>query len=190
MAKLILISGPPRSGKDELAKHIEPTYPYEGFKFAAPIEKALKGFFCMDDEEFFTLRNRDKDKPWSFVGGKTFRSVMQSFSEEWAKQYGKDILGRIAARRVNEAMDAGITHFVFSDCGFSEELPPVKRLFNPADTVLVKLRREGCTYVNDTRNYPIIEGRFSDCDILNYHNNDSIEHLHAFARLLVDEEML
>lgn len=190
MAKLILISGPPRSGKDELAKHIANNFPYELVKFAAPIELSLKAFFCMDADEFRIRRNALKDDPWPFVGGKTFRNVMQSFSEDWAKQYGKDIFGRIAAKRVREAMSGGLTHFVFSDCGFSEELPPVMQLFNAADIVLVKLFREGTTYVGDTRNYPIVEERFADCDILNYTNNLSLEHLWAFADRLVDEDML
>lgn len=190
MAKLILISGPPHSGKDELADFIEHRYPYEGMKFASPIGRALKAFFNMDDADYEFYRNAAKDKPWKFLGDKTFRQCMQSFSEDWAKQYGKDIFGRLAARRISDAMNAGLTHFVFSDCGFSEELPPVMQLFNPADIVLVKLSREGCTYVGDTRNYPIIEGRFSECDILTYQNNGSIEQLQNFALVLVDEEML
>lgn len=187
MANLILISGPPRSGKDTLAKWISNTMDYKAMKFAEPIERALRGFFGMNYAEFAERRNELKDEPWPLLGGKTFRNCMQSFSEDWAKQYGKDIFGRLAAYRVRHDKDEGFGKFVFSDCGFTEEVAPVIRCFTPEEVILVRLFREGCSYEGDTRSYPNL-ALLPDIEVRDYHNNGTEEHLYLFGETLVLDE--
>ena len=187
MANLILISGPPRSGKDTLAGWLSNTVDYKPMKFARPIELALRGFFGLDHYEFNRRRNDLKDDPWPLIQGKSFRQCMQSFSEDWAKQYGQDIFGRIAAYNVGRDKDEGFNRFVFSDCGFTAEVAPVIRRFTVEEVVLVKLYRDGCTFEGDTREYPDVSA-FPDLDVREYHNNGTEQELFEFGESLIMEE--
>jgi len=188
MASLILISGPPRSGKDTLATWLSHVMDYKVMKFARPIERALQGFFGMNHHEFNERRNKLKDEPWQLLQGKSFRNCMQSFSEDWAKQYGSDIFGRIAAYNVVHDRDEGFNRFVFSDCGFTEEVAPVIRRFMVEEVILVKLFRDGCTYEGDTRNYPDVS-QFDGIEIREYHNNGTEADLFDFGETLIEGEL-
>ena len=188
MANLILISGPPRSGKDTLAKWLSNTVDYKLMKFAEPIERALRGFFGLDYHEFAKRREDLKDDPWPLLQGKSFRQCMQSFSEDWAKQYGQDIFGRLAAYRVRRDKDEGFNKFVFSDCGFTAEIVPVLRHFLTEEVVLVRLFREGCSYDGDTRSYPNLAMLPADLDVRDYHNNGTEDDLFVFGESLIMDE--
>lgn len=116
MKKIILLAGPPRCGKDTIAKIIENQYNYKHMKFAKPIRDAVKAMFGVDDENFDDF----KEKKW--LSNKTGRDWMIELSEIVTKPImGKSFFGTRCAQLVHKEINS-FNGFVISDVGFEEEL--------------------------------------------------------------------
>jgi hypothetical protein len=163
MPKLILLNGPPRSGKDECAKHLfklpltkhrAGMFPH-WFRMSQPIKDAVKVMWDMTSEEV-ALLEKHKEKEQKGFAGKSYRQVQISLSEDWMKQqFGPRIFGELALRRIKKSI---AEVFVCSDCGFPEEVVPLFEMFSKDDILLVKLHRPGYTFAGDSRSYIRIPG--------------------------------
>lgn len=187
MAKLILISGPPRSGKDTMADIFSKEHNFWKEKFAKPLEDGLRGFFGLASEPYRIWRNEKKEQVYP-PAGVSFRKAMQTLSEEWAKPtMGSDIFGRLAADRLLDPLLDGIRRFVFSDCGFTAECLPVMRHFHPDEIHLVRIYREGCSFLGDTRDYPDISC-FKPSNVHDLNNTDGMVNMLDMVQELVEAE--
>lgn len=155
MIKFIVLNGPPRSGKDTIAAQLTQKLhgPTMHYKFAGTMKLALGewlGLGLEDTFKFFEhtiLKNEVSDR---FMGMSP-RQMLISFSEEWVKpKFGKDAFGKLMAARC--ANLAGFT-IVISDCGFADELKPLLTAFGEENIALVRLHRQGCDFVGDSRSY-------------------------------------
>lgn len=97
--------------------------------------------------------DRDKkEQPQKELGGLTYREFMIHISEDIMKPlYGDDVFGKRAAQVCVDALYFGHKNVVFSDGGFIDE---VKALHEEGlEVIVIRLHRDGYTFVGDSRRY-------------------------------------
>lgn len=145
---LILLNGPPRSGKDTAGRILHGVLGYPLHKFTEPMDRALPSFFGIIPERWAYLREHAKDKSCPELGGRLPREVLISFSETWAKPlFGRDIFGQLM-RRTLQGQPA-----ILTDCGFRREVECVVPDYPPEEVLLLRTQRPGCTFSKDSRAY-------------------------------------
>jgi len=157
---IILLNGPPASGKDSLADAlISVDSDFIKGSLAYPIKQANKAFFNLTDEQVKVLEtDRDaKETKQSILLGKTWREVNILMAEELIKKnYSKDAFGMLLIGRLKSAFKTkpknGI-RLVVSDCGFKEEIEPLIKEFGKESVHLIQLSRVGTDFKKDSRDY-------------------------------------
>jgi len=161
----VILNGPPGVGKDTLADMLS-KHGFAKQEFKAQLYKETAQLFNVDLHEF-TRRatHRDlKETTWDELdhisaSPLTPRQAMIHTSEHYIKPLkGEAYFGDAAAQACR---DAGESFVVFSDGGFSHEMPPIIDLFK--NTIIFRLRRPGFDFSNDSRNY--LEGYPNTFDI-------------------------
>ena len=154
--RIILFNGPPRSGKDTAASFIYSSNPFiHWFRMSQPLKDMVAAFFTLNSTDAKVIEQH-KDHPLPMLFDNTFRDLQIWFSEECAKpKFGKDVLGRLARRRVENALSQ--LH-ICSDCGFMEEAIPLLDLVGPKNMLVVQVYREGCDFSKDSRRYITLPG--------------------------------
>ncbi len=160
MPKVVLFNGPPRSGKDTIARaltdRLENNYKVCTVKFADAIKGPVAQMFNLTDEEYdFYFETDAKDKPQDRFFGFTPRAVLISFSEEWAKKlFGEKIFGQILGRRVSLERNLVEADLVFvTDCGFAPEIEGFFEYHGSMNTGLFRVVRGKCSFKGDSRRY-------------------------------------
>lgn len=195
--RVILINGPPDSGKDLSAvilrnmltdQHDNTSLPYMPIimKFADPLKAAAHQilnipYSCEHYEKIHG--NQWKNEPQIEFFGKTPRSEYIALSEEYLKpRHGADVFGRIAARRIQ--LHRGIATFIFADSGFAEEAFPVIERVGLSNVVLLELVRPGCDFGGDSRGYisPVLLQQFPNLKYLQIPNNADQKFLTMFLK--------
>jgi len=169
--KIVFFNGPPRVGKDTLVMGLLSTFPTSrNIKFSTPLKTALPVFFGLTQAQIDALE-QNKDTPRNYFLGKSWRDVQISLSEEWAKPtFGKRVFGDITKNIIENEDDANI--FLISDSGFQEEAAALVEQFGKENCLLIRLKREGTNFDNDSRSY--WENIFDIKEITLY-NDKSIE---------------
>lgn len=156
--KVIILNGPPGSGKDTIARHMAQEWTYPGFRWmevkARLFEQALGVSGISDMEWFERYKDRElKETPWDKLAGLSQREFMIKISEEWVKPvFGKDYYGVQAGEAALKYINLG-TNVVFSDGGFQEEFDTIKSIVGKNNILLVKLFRDGTSWKGDSRSY-------------------------------------
>lgn len=174
--KLILLNGPPRSGKDTAAKFLEnhinsvSTALTSHEKLSAPLKEIFAAVLELEIGPDFVVpyyEKRKEDLVETF--GVSFRQFQIDCSEKFMKPlYGQDIFSRILLHRIHDF--DGIC--LVSDCGFQHEFD---YLSSKADVALIRLFRKNCDFANDSRQY--VRGGITDFDVFN--SSDDLGPLHA-----------
>lgn len=158
MIKVIFLNGPPRSGKDTVARFLEEHLGAIHLKFATPFKKAAHALFGLDcSSEHFDLAK--DDALWDFMY-QTPRQVYIDLSEKYAKvRYHKEFFGQILLRRILILTAWGEKKsFVISDSGFAEEALTIVNKIGAENCLLVRIYREGYTFEKDSRSYITLPG--------------------------------
>lgn len=151
MVSIILLNGPPRSGKDTAAAAIVEAMQAFHYKMSHPLKVAVPAFFGLEDQKF--ALERQKDEKLQELFGVSFRQAQINLSEDWAKPtFGKDVFGHIAVRHLRNHSGPGRV-CVVSDSGFVEEIVPIVDAFGHRNVLIIQLRRDGCTFEGDSRSY-------------------------------------
>lgn len=169
---IYLLNGPPRSGKDTLAKQLEESLFALHLKLVYPLRKASMAFFDAVDYEVAKTNLHS-------VFCRNLREFMIDLSDKYIKPvYGKlvfvELLWREIQKHETEAnwLLGPPFNYVISDCGFQHEYEYFLALEKQGlcNVVLVHLVREGCSFANDKRNYidPITD------NFTVVHNNGSL----------------
>ena len=144
--KILLVNGPPRSGKDTLADAL----PMQTLKFATPLRTGVPAMFGIPQETYDDLIENHKETPTPLLQGMSPREAQIWLSEEVMKpKFGPFIFGQIlvgTAKTVSGPV-------VVSDSGFYEEAQVVVEEFGPENVRLIRLHRDGCTFAGDSRSY-------------------------------------
>lgn len=174
---VIILNGPPGSGKDTIADYLEfisPTSPittHRRMKDTLFIQ-ALALSQIPEKEWFDRYEDRRlKEQPWDKLGGLSVREFMIKVSEEYVKPiFGEDFYGRQVSDVCKDAVASGES-VVFSDGGFESEFDFIINTVGKENVILVQLYRDGCSFDSDSRNY-LDDKKVTTIKV---HNNGTIE---------------
>jgi hypothetical protein len=176
MNKIVILNGPPGSGKDAIAKKM-PRYVQREFK--APLKWLASIIGKIPEREFDSLYNDrfTKEEPMDRLNGMSIRDLMIFVSEDVMKKvHGKAFFGKYAADTIASGAD-----YVFSDGGFPEEIQAVIDATKGTHEVhVVHLYRSGCTFLGDSRDYVHdLEGPYWTHTVFNHEDrlDETVEHL-------------
>ena len=168
MGKIILLNGPPSSGKDTAAKHIRRLHnTKEDFGLTEPRQACMLDRFSMPIKRAFAATMSlpiDEDgncQPWESQKeiiipefGISYRQWQIDFSESFLKKYNEVIFGVLLARRIERRFTRGIANLVVvPDCGFQVEIDTIYSIYKPEDILLIRCHRPGFTFQGDSRGY-------------------------------------
>jgi len=187
--KIILLNGPPRCGKDTIARFLlehlrEGNDTVRFLRMSHPIKRAFAGFVNAPIDEFGAVGNNweeNKDVPSALLNGKTYRQWQIDFSEHMMKPlYGEDVFGRVfAADIAHNPAD----YVLVPDCGFSVEAKSLLKHLPDARLLLFRVHRPGCDFSGDSRSYIHPYGVHVSEDI---YNDSSLEALRDSSMMLLD----
>lgn len=173
--KIVLMNGPPRSGKDTAGEFFKLHHNARLYKMSSPLKEGTLGFLgAVDYGERKWLEDHKEERLEQF--GMSYREMQISMSEDWSKKvFGDEIFGKLAVRRLKKATGALFT--VVTDSGFLSEAMPLVRFFGASNVLHVKLSRPGCSFEGDSRSHwdPTKLGVRS-LELANYY--DELEHYH------------
>lgn len=181
--KIVLFNGPPRSGKDVSAKMLEDLLWPRGipYKFAKPLKvttHSLYGLYDLPHDHF----EDTKDEPNDLFFGLSPRQAYIKVAQEMVKPVlGNDHWAKLLVNYI-EPFYATPNVIVVSDCGFYEEIQPLKKVFGAENMIIVHMKRDGCNFKLDSRGY------VTDPDIttMEITNNGTKEDLHKELELLAN----
>jgi len=168
--KIVFFNGPPRAGKDTIVNELLKRYHNtENIKLSNPLKTALPVFFGLSKEQIDILEN-EKEVYKDYLLGKTWRDVQISLSEEWAKKvFGSRVFGNIAKNVINNSSSQ---FFLISDSGFQEEAGSLVEHFGKDNCLLIRIKRDGTNFNNDSRSY---WKNIYDIDDIVLYNDKSID---------------
>lgn len=150
MSKIIILNGPPGCGKDTLGAEIEGVKGWEKVSFKEPMFRIAREMLGEAGFRSFMLSygNREqKERPQSFLGGKSPREFMIWISEDVIKPvFGNQHFGKLFNERLKRGCD-----YICTDGGFPDEVETL--LLAGHEIELVRLHRSGFTFEGDSRNY-------------------------------------
>ena len=161
--RVIILNGPPLSGKDTLGKIASDSSDEFCLKsFKEPLTKILLDFYEITREQFEALYTREfKEEPSRLLNGKSPRSALIHVSENVIKpSFGKGIFGEM----VVHDLERGKIN-LFTDGGFAEEIVALRRVVGSNNVVVVRIFGEGLSYEGDSRSYFEFDGVTNMVDI-------------------------
>lgn len=154
MTKVIVLNGPPQSGKDTIVKYLINNWPdvFERLKFATPLKEACH-VLCGEasGHEDFEVT---KDEPCNFFFGVSPREFYIDIGEYVKRRYTQEFFGMVFLRRYRWlGVEQSKKVVLITDCGFGQELEPLIRYFENENMCLIRIRREGRGFEGDSRGY-------------------------------------
>lgn len=169
MGKIILLNGPPSSGKDTAAKFIRRWYNHEakkdgqGFshhcmldRMSMPIKRAFAGTMGLPIDEDGNVQPWESKKEEIVPQfGVSYRQWQIDFSERFMKPlFDEAIFGKLLVARIRRRFEKRIANLVVvPDCGFTVEIQTLYHFFPQEDILLIRPHREGFTFAGDSRSY-------------------------------------
>lgn len=173
---LLLLGGPPSSGKDTIAKFLYQQYKdhhnisqFVFERFSMPLKTSFSAISNTRHNEFYEneVYESKKDEHIDWLGC-SYRQYQINLSEKHFKPlYGQDIFARLLAARL-KTYDRNAA-IVVPDLGFDIETDYLERLdlkLNLGKVLIVRCHRPGYDFSNDSRNY-VYTNYFSSIDINN-----------------------
>lgn len=168
--KLLVLNGPPHSGKDTLADFAVGFDDFTKFRFATPLKMGCHALLG-DDLDVEKYEGPAKEIPQDDLLGEIPREWYIEISEKVLKpKFGDDVFGRIAVKYLKRLSP---THLVVTDSGFWDELFPLVQEFGNLNVLVCRLHRAGCSYVGDSRNY--LDSAMLEAHEIPYMDNHIIE---------------
>lgn len=172
MQQIVFFNGPPRSGKDTLAKALAIMAPaYRVVKFAKILKERTHALYGLVDlpHDFF---ESTKDIPQAAFMGLSPRQAYINVSERCMKPvHGDEVFGRLLLGEISFTEKG--RGFLISDSGFAPEAMPIINHYGAENCLLVRIHAEdrGCSFSNDSRGY--IELPVETIDLQNNSTQDS-----------------
>lgn len=169
--KIILINGPPRSGKDTAGEiihgilntrkgpdHITPHLD----KFAELVKERAHGLYGLVDQDgplFASYFEDVKDQPRSEFLGLTPRQAYIAVSETYYKPtHGENIFGRLMLERIRSFHKGRCGVVILTDSGFAPEAQVLIDEYGAGNVFLIRLHRPGFDFEGDSRGYIHLDG--------------------------------
>jgi len=140
MKKIIILNGPPKSGKDFTATWLSKNLEHATIlKFASFLKTAAHNLYNQPAEHSFF--EDKKDNPLEEFYGATPRQVYISLSENYFKKlYKPEFFGERLAETIKK--DKYNKIFIISDGGFKKEITPLIKEFGIENIIIIQLYRE------------------------------------------------
>ena len=151
--KIVLVNGPPRSGKDTAQSAVDGSI---HLKLSQPVKEGAHTSFGLPLDlypaDYF---EGSKDMPSDLFFGKTPRQVYISCSEDFVKKISEDtkVFGKILCNKIKNRSWAEDDVFIITDSGFEGEAESIVEEFGRDNVVLIRVHREGFTFEGDSRGY-------------------------------------
>ena len=148
---IILLNGPPKSGKDTAAefvvKHVNRTTHY---KLSRPLKQAVHRIFDISGEMVKHFEaNKEAISP--HLLGTSYRKAQIDVFHMLESEFGGDVLARLFIRYLKKN-DAS-KHIVVSDCGRTPEAQALVSHFGRDKVAIIGLYRPDCSFEGDIREY-------------------------------------
>lgn len=179
--KIILVNGPPRSGKDTVMRLLRGND--FGFnrvpvheKFARPHKEAFAGIMGAEIDDDFNVEPFESTKGDLIPTlGVSYRQWQIDFSEKFMKPlYGKDIFGNLMIRRLEQLRTHDIV--IITDCGFQVEVDVLRKAVHmDLDLLLLKMKRAGTSFAGDSRSYVTLDGSGPEEWVYNDGSKDTLK---------------
>jgi hypothetical protein len=157
MKKVIILNGPPSSGKDTLTDALVEYYNEEGVpathaRFKTKLYDLVQCVYTLMDAEMEYLKIHKEDTS-TLLGDISFRQALIKVSEEVIKpNYGQEYFGISAVKSLREGIN------IFSDGGFIEEAKCLAEHVGAENIILVRLFRPDTSFSGDSRTHIFPEG--------------------------------
>jgi len=157
--RAILLNGPPLSGKDTIGRRLAMQLAACGYKtglekMATPIRQAALTTFphtLETDDDVERLKNKSVFPHLN--NQTTLRSWMIAYSEKLMKPlFGEQIFGHMLVDRIYINM-CDCDFVVVTDCGFEDEVIPLRAWLGDDRIYLCHLHRTGYNFEGDSRSY-------------------------------------
>lgn len=155
--RLILLNGPPRSGKDTvgamIASHLGNTTCWMD-KLSAELKErthAMYRLFTIKGTplrwDFFELK---KDRPAeAFLGLTPRQAYIDAHERYWKPVHGEDVLGRLLLRRLQGTLEwTPELNLIITDAGDAPQCLPLVEVYGRHNTTLIRLNRPGSQWDN------------------------------------------
>lgn len=177
----IFFNGPPGVGKDTAAQAVAAYISYHAawmhplhMKIAEPIKDGAHRLFGL--KSWTTDRFDDpklapeKDIPCDEFFGQTPRQAYIDIATYARERFGTEFFGWIARRTMARSRFSQV--FIFSDCGFADELGPIVDYVGPKNVLVVEIGAVGKSFANDSRGYigTELKERFPDITVRSIKN--------------------
>lgn len=164
--KVIILNGPPRSGKDTLAKlilsHLGAAYLRSFGSELKLMTHRLYGMVHSKADAFEEV----KDEPSISFNGLTPRQAYINVHELYLKPvHGLEALGDLLVKSMRRRGLWSASTLIITDAGSVEECMPIVRKYGTENITLVRIEKEGCEW-NDNRTKIELE-RVRTFDIVN-----------------------
>lgn len=148
---IVLLNGPPRSGKDTLANQLVERFGFRHFKITAKWKERVHALYGLDPKQYpHDFFEKVKDEPNALFHGSSPRRAYIDVWENYFKHaHGEEVLMDWLINEIDNCEDHLI---VISDVGFDRE---AKYLFEyyGKQALLIKVFRNGYTFAGDSRDY-------------------------------------
>jgi hypothetical protein len=172
--KILLVNGPPSSGKDALGECLRPAHVT---KFAKGLKERTHALYCMHGypHDFFESR---KNKPCQEFLGITPRQAYIEVSENHFKRlHGQGIFGEFVRDELRARQQISpVPLAVITDSGFLPEAEVIIGAFD--DVRIVRMHRQRCNFKGDSRGY--IYPKIPSLDVENVGTLDDLRSTAAF----------
>lgn len=157
----VILNGPPGCGKDLAARSICEFSPkfFAHREFKQKLFSIVKTLYDVDDVTFNKLYNdpKTKESPSELFNGLSPREAMIFTSEDIVKPaFGKSYFGDSASKN----LAVGKIN-IFSDGGFDEEVIPVCDKITSDHCMIIRIKRPGKSFNNDSRRYLDLPGIYT-----------------------------
>tara|TARA_R110000796_G_C14524572_1_gene431228 strand:+ start:127 stop:708 length:582 start_codon:yes stop_codon:yes gene_type:complete len=171
--KIILLNGPPRSGKDYagrvLLEHLPAGTPI--VKMAKELKERTHALYRLVDEDGpypHDFYEAVKDTPLDEFEGITPRQAYIAVSELLIKPlHGDKQFGRWLCNYLERLEDEGVSTVVVTDAGFLGECEVLVDNFGPENCLLARIHRVGYTFAGDSRSYLDLDHLQVQCQDIN-----------------------
>lgn len=169
--KVVLLCGPPGSGKDESARLLVHSLQNACHKeMKSALHACVMQHFNISPELWRQLCEREhKETPQVCLGGRSPRQAQIYVSEQLIKPTYGD--GYFALKALEDFESGKIN--VVSDSGFSVEADVMCSHLGAENVLIVRLSRNGTSFANDSRSY-IHDSRCRSIDIANNASTDEL----------------
>jgi hypothetical protein len=157
--RVIILNGPPYSGKDTGANAIAqyvlkhaPWITLRQEKMVEHLKRGVHSLFNVTHTPEYIDKMQLKDTPYAELLGKTPREAYISASEDWLKPvFGSDVLGRMMLMLMKKAHNVSL--HIFSDGGFVDEWVPIIDFVGARNVLLIHLSATDKSFAGDSRGY-------------------------------------